>query len=158
MLFRSNGIVDLISSADGNRLYLIDNDEVVTVIDVRDRTIAATGPLEVKAGWQTVWSSAVLSPDGDRLYVGFDTGDDESQVFTDAIAVYDTVTWKNIATIELSDTMWHFALSAEGDRLYAVSPFARSLAIYDTAAYKEVAVLSDLGETPAAVIVPSARR
>ena len=54
--------------------------------------------------------------------------------------------------------MARFALSAEGDQLYVVSPFVRSLAIFDTATYREVAVLSDLGGMPAAVIVPPTER
>ncbi len=152
-----SGIVDLVLSSDGNRLYVIDKDTAVAVVDIQDRTVTAAGQLEVNVGWEIVWGSAALSLDGKRLYIGFDTGDDKSQVFTDAIAVYDTVTWKNIATVELSDTMWHFALSAEGDQLYAVSPFARSLTIFDTTTFQKVAVLSDLGGTPAAVIVPPAR-
>jgi len=153
-----NGIVDLVPSGDGNRLYLIDNDAVVTVIDIQDRTATTAGQLEVNAGWHIVGEDIVLSPDDKRLYAGFDTGDDGSQYFTDAIKVYDTTTWQSIATIELSDMMARFALSAEGDQLYVVSPFMRSLAIFDTAMYREVAVLSDLGETPAAVVVPPARR
>jgi hypothetical protein len=42
----------------------------------------------------------------------------------------------------------------QGDRLYAVSPFARSLVIYDTATYQEVTVMTDLGGTPARIVVP----
>ncbi len=153
-----SGIVDLVPSADSNRLYVIDKDATVAIIDIQDRMVAAAGQLEMNVGWHIVGEDIALSPDDKRLYVGFDTGDDSSQYFTDAIKVYDTVTWQSIATIELSDMMARFALSAEGDRLYVVSPFMRSLMIFDTATYREVAVLSDLGATPAAVMVPPASR
>ncbi|MGH9203271.1 MAG: YncE family protein [Vicinamibacterales bacterium] len=153
-----NGIVDLVPSADGDRLYLIDNDAAVTIVDTLARTVVAAGQLAVNTGWHIVGEDIALSPDGKRLYAGFDTGDDGSQYFTDAIEIYDTATWQSIGTIELRDIMAHFALSAEGDQLYVVSPFVQSLEIFDTATYREVAVLSDLGGMPDAVIVPPAGR
>jgi len=151
-------VAGLALAADESRLYVFSPDATLTLIDIPKRTILATGRLEVNARWEIVWDSATPSPDGKRLYVGFDTGDDERQVFTDAIGVYDTATWERIASVDLRDTVTHFALSAESDRLYAVSPFDRSLAIYDTSTYQEVTVLADLGGTPAAVIVPPTER
>ena len=151
-------VAGLALTADGHRLYVTGPDAAVTVIDVQQRAVLATARLEVEVGSEIVRGSTVVSPDGRRLYVGFDTGDDERQVFTDAIAVYDAATWEKIATIKLRDTLTHFALSVEGDQLYAVSPFARSLAIYDTTTAQEVALLSDLGGAPARVVVPPVRQ
>ncbi len=66
--------------------------------------------------------------------------------------------WHGLATIEVSDPVMHFALSADGDQLYAVSPDASSLMIYDTETYEEVVVLSGLGGSPAKVLVPPRSR
>jgi hypothetical protein len=153
-----NGLMALVAAADGEYLYGIDRAANVQRIDILDQTAVAVGRIEVSPWWKMVGHDAVLSPDGRRLYVGFDTGDDEHQVFADAIGVYDTATWERIAAIDLPDTVTHFALSARGDQLYAVSPFARSLVVYDTATLQEVATLSELDHTPAAVVVPGVRR
>ena len=158
MTLPGSQIAGLALTSDGRRVVVTGPDAAVTVIDVQQRAVLATARLEVEAGREVVRDSTVVSPDGKRLYIGFDTGDDERQVFTDAIAIYDAATWENIATIKLRDSVTHFALSAEGDLLYAVSPFDRSLAIYDTTTYQEVVVLSDLGGAPARVVVPPARR
>ena len=144
-------------TADGERLYVLYADATLAVANLQDRKIVTARRLEVNEHWLPVWDGATLSPDGRRLYVGFDTGEGESAVFSDAIAVYDTATWANIATIKLGDTMWHFALSAEGDQLYAVSPAAHDLRIYDTTTFQEVATLPNLGGTPARIVVPRER-
>ena len=47
-----NGIVDLVPTADGNRLHLIDNDAAVAVIDIESRTVAVAGQLEANARWR----------------------------------------------------------------------------------------------------------
>ena len=145
-------------AANGERLYVSYAGGALVGIDLPARDIVATGRLRWNASWQVVWGSALLSPDGARLYLGFDTGDDDYQVFADAIAVYATATGERLAAIELPDSVTQFALSAEGDQLYAVSPFAQSLAIFDTTTFQVLDVMSDLGGAPAAIVVPSAGR
>lgn len=139
-------------TSDGTLLYVVTPNAAVTVVDVQNRLTLETKPLEAVAGWQ-VASHVALAPNGDRLYVGFDTGRDENAVFTDAVIVYDTTTWAHITTIFLPSSINHFALSAAGDQLYVVSPLARSLAIYRTDTYDQAAVMQDLGGTPSHILV-----
>ena len=87
--------------------------------------------------------------------IGQDAVDRYRQI--DEIRVYDPATWEQLSVIEVDDPVMHFALSADGGQLYTVSPDARSLMIYDTGTYEQVAVLSDLGGSPARVVVPPPR-
>lgn len=148
-------VVGVALDAQASRLYTIDPDATVTVIDLKEKTVIGTNRLEVSNGWETA-HDIVLAPDGKRLYVSLNTKGNKDGVFIDAIAVYDTENWKPIATITPASPIYHFALSATGDQLYATSPTARSLAIYDTGSFQQVALLSGLGGAPSLILVPPA--
>jgi hypothetical protein len=70
------------------------------------------------------------------------------------VVIYDTQTWKRLATIKFHDWFTYFALSAAGDQLYAVSPIGKRLTIYDTQTYGEVGGMNDLGGAPGRILVP----
>lgn len=137
----------------GNTLYVMSPEGMVTRIDLTTRTAQSPAEIEMAPGWRLT-GDMTLSSDGKRLFAGVDTGEDQNQYFTNAIAVYDTGSWERLATIKPHGWMIYFALSAAGDQLYLVSPSDQSLSIYDTATFKEVARLPNLGGTPTQVLVP----
>jgi hypothetical protein len=152
------GVAALASSSDGNRLYVVDREMFVAVVDLREQRVLERGKLEVLEEWQLIGDTIALSSDGQRLFLGFATGRIRDRSLVGEVWVYDTTTWERVATIQLQDPAMHFALSGAGDQLYAVSPVGQSLMIYDTRTYHEIAVLSDLGGSPARVVVPGGER
>lgn len=148
---------EAILAAGPTRLYVLVASNELAVVDLEQYAIIKRQNLDADRDWHVVWDSIQVAPDGRYIYVGFDTGDDASQYFTDAIVIYDTTSWECIGTIQLRDNLTHFALSAEGDQLYAVSPWGRNLSIWDTKTFEEVAVLSELGGSPARIMVSAER-
>ena len=147
----------LVLSRDGKKLYVVGRDATVTTIDLPGRTVLERTRVAVPSDRRFVSESMAVSPDGRRLYLGFAVGGQDGLGQVDEIWVYDLATWEQLAVIQVADPVMHFALSADGGQLYAVSPGARSLIIYDTSTYQQVAVLSDLGGSPARVLVPPPR-
>jgi YVTN family beta-propeller protein len=109
--------------------------------------------LEADQNWLHVLPNLVLAPDGSRLYLGLN-GDSPGSLPLDQISVYNTNIWEKTAVLNLPHPTWHFALSPDGQQLYAVSPFANSLTIFDTETLRETAVIEGLGYSPAQIIVP----
>ena len=144
-------------SGDGKKLYVVGRDATVTTIDLPGRTVLGRTRVAVPPDRRFDSESTAVSPDGRRLYLGFAVGGQDGLGQIDEIRVYDPATWEQLAVIEVGDPVMHFALSADSGQLYAVSPDARSLMIYDTSTYEQVAVLSDLGGSPARVVVPPTR-
>ncbi len=140
----------------GQTLFLVNRDGTVNVVDLGDYESVGRSKLDLPAGRKTSHSSFRVSPDGKRLYLGFDESGPSYNGLADEIWVFDAETGRQMANIDLAHDVTHFTLSAEGDRLYAVSPSARSLMVYDARTYEELAVLSDLGGSPARVVVPTA--
>jgi len=149
--------VSVAFDAQTNRLYTIDSNQTVTVVDIKEKTVVGAQRLEVSSGWQ-FGHDIVLARDGKRLYVSLNTNVNKDGIFIDAIAVYETADWKLIATISLASPIYHFALSAAGDQLYATSPNDRSLAIYDTGSFQRIALMRGLGGTPSLILVPLTAR
>ena len=144
-------------SSDGNLLYIVGREAVVTVIEREARTVLAQESLVGWDGWAFSFDNVALAPDGKRIYLGFANkrGPDYNGL-VDEIWVYDTNDWERVARMRTRDPVMHLALSADGDQLYAVSPQGQSVTIYDTETYSEVAVLSGLGDTPARLLLPPA--
>lgn len=143
-------VSDFALSADGARLYVLHTNAAVSVLDLAQRSLGPAHPLDAPAGWQV--DGFALASDGNRLYVGFDTGSDESSIFTDAVAVYETATGERVGTLDLPDAINFFTLSRDGSQLYVISPFARRLTSYDTETLQQLMVMEDLGGTPALVL------
>jgi len=145
----------VVPSAAESRLYVVTSDLTLLILDMQNGTILETTQLKQNTGWELVGDSMTLSPDGTRLYVGFDSGKDENSVFTDAISVYDATNWGLVTTVNLPNSINFFSLSTVGDQLYVVSPPGQNLTIYNTDTFQEIAVLNDLGGNPAAILAPS---
>jgi hypothetical protein len=110
--------------------------------------------LEADQNWPHVLPNLVLAADGSRLYVGMNRDSSHGTLPLDQVWVYDTATWEKMAVLDLPDPVLHFALSLDGQELYAVSPFANSLAVFDTELLRETAVIEGLGHSPAQIIIP----
>ncbi len=148
-------------SATGDRLYVVSYDArvpaFVTMVDLVTSppdVLTARAALSVPAGSQVSLGQIALSPDELRLYVGFVRAENRGSGTVNEIDAFDTRTWQRIGVFELTDPAWQFAVSVDGSQFYTVNPFKRSLSILDTATFREIAVMHDLGETPAEVVVP----
>lgn len=124
----------------------------VLQFDVAMKKVVAETRLNVPLP-RLFFSGAVTTPaDGSRLYLGVSRERGASRF--DQIWVYDTTNWTGVAVLPLPDPALHFALGPGGDRLLVVSPEGRNLVVYDTETLVETAVLDDLGDTPARIVVP----
>jgi hypothetical protein len=155
----AQGAVALASSRD--RLYVVANaagvETSVTVVDLAaasPRVLSERIGLQALQGFQVGYGQIATSPDESRLYIGVSTGKHSDNGLPDEIWVYDTRTWTRAGIFQPSDPVFQFAVSADGTQLYTVNPFKKSLSIFDTASFREIAVMHDLGETPAQVVVP----
>ena len=148
-------VVSVIFDAQLNRLYTVDANATVNVIDVKNFTVLETKRFEISEGWRFARNIA-LAPDSKRIYISLFSNANQSNIFIDAVAVYDTANWKPIARFNFASPNYHFALSASGDHLYAISPDTRSLAIYDTESFQQIARMNDLGGMPSLILVPRA--
>jgi len=149
-------VAGMAASLDESLIYVVTNELALLTIDMKTGKIMETKPLKHTTGWELVGDSIVLSPDGTRLYLGFDSGRDEISIYTDMISIYDTNNWELLKTISLPNSINFFSLSAMGDQLYVISLTGRRLTIYDTDTYQEIAVIKDLGGSPSTILVPKA--
>lgn len=152
------------ASASGDRLYLVSYDAIVpafaTVVDLARSpadVLTDRAALNVPTGSQVSLGQIVVSPDESRLYVGFVSDENRGSGTVDEIDAFDTHTWLRIGALKPTDPAWQFALSNDGNQLYSVNPFKKSLSIFDTATFREIGVMHDLGETPAQVVVSPSR-
>jgi hypothetical protein len=155
----AQGTVALSSSRD--RLYIVANaagvETSVTVVDLSatpPRVLDERVALRALQGFQIGYGQIVVSPDESRLYIGVITGKHSDTGSPDEIWAVDCKSWARVGVFVVSDQSFQFAVSADGTQLYAVNPFKKSLSIFDTASFREIAVMHDLGETPAQVVVP----
>lgn len=150
-------------SSSGDRLYLVSYDArapaAVTVVDLASSppaVLAERVPLDIPSGFQPSFSVA-SGPDESRLYVGVLAKEHSGSGTADEIEAFNTRTWQRVGQFKPTDPAWHFAVSNDGTQLYTVNPFKKSLSILDTATFREIAVMHDLGETPAQIVVPPER-
>ncbi len=141
----------------GDRFYVFSNAHVAIVDVTRSRLelldvrpIVLPSAIQIGSG-----NSNTLSPDGTRLYVGlFPTGGENfSKGVMEEIWVYDTRTWQRLDVLRLSDPAWDFAVSTDGRQLYTVNPFTKTLGIYDTGNFHAIALMHDVGVTPAQILI-----
>lgn len=141
----------------GQRMYLVTRDAYVTVVDFTassPRLIADRVALNPPAGSVVGFNQIGVAPDGSRLYLGLMQGEQRYKGLADEIWAFDTQTWVRVGAVEPTGLAFHLAVSADGQQLYTVNPFEKTLAIFDTATFRELEVLHKLGETPALIVVP----
>ncbi|MBI3912904.1 MAG: hypothetical protein HY327_01715 [Chloroflexi bacterium] len=156
-----------ILSASGERVYLVApvvtsgghavaRMTVVDAVHSPPTVIANQIPLDAPLDSDVGFNHVALSPDESRLYVGFlpRTGELAGRGLANEIWVFDLKSWTHVGTIKPNDPVWHIAISNDGKQLYAVNPFARSLMSFDTRTFEPIAVIHDLGDSPARIVVP----
>jgi hypothetical protein len=154
-VFQSNRIVEAIKSDNAETLFILSQPATVTAVDLQTGSIAHAS-LDHDDN-QSLGPQGTLSvtPDGARLFVGFVRENEEHPGFVvSEIRVYDTFSWALLGIIELDDPAMHFAISNDGERLYAVSPFEKSIAIFDTNDLELIGFRTGVGNSPSRVVVP----
>jgi hypothetical protein len=150
------GLSGLASTHNGNRLYLVDREAGVTTIDIPNQKVVEQANLDMPEKPQLIIEAVATTPDGLRLFLGVATGEARDRALVNEIWVYDTETREPLTRMQMRDPVMHFAFSAAGDHLYAVSPVGHSFTIYNADSYQEIATFDDLGGSPARVVVPGA--
>ncbi len=154
-VFQSDRVVEAVKPSDADVLFILTQGGRVTAVDLLSGAITqADLEHEDNLSLGQIGTLAT-TPDGSRLFVGFIGDDEEHRGFVvSEIRVNDTTSWKLEGTIEPDDPPMHFAISENGHRLYAVSPFEQSIAIYNTSDLELTAFRTGVGGTPARIVIP----
>jgi len=139
----------LAMAADGKRLFLVDYDGSVLVVDARDYA--------VQKHWDGNASDAVVSPDGRYLYVAHNRGADGGA--NGMVSAIDVACATIVATVLLDDVV-ALAISPDGSRLYAISCDRRTyheypeggLTIIDTGSHAAINTIA-VGACPETITV-----
>ena len=116
------------------RLYVVTEGAEVAVIDVPRQRILYYKRLSMPSETATIPGQIMLSPDGRRLYVGFEEEPGAARV----VRAYDAAIWRALGDFDFrSMPTSRFSLSDEGDRLYTVG-VAGQASVYDTMTFKPV--------------------
>ena len=154
-VFQSDRVVEAAKPKNAERLFILTGESSVTTVDLQTRAVTQADLEHDEDSALGHLGTLVASPDGSRLFVGFINDDEEHRGFVvSEIRVYDTDSWKLMGIIDPDDPAMHFAMSENGQRLYTVSPFERSIAIYSTSNLKLTAFRTGVGATPARVVAP----
>lgn len=135
------------------RRYGTDSGAVLTAVDLTDSVQPRHMELDVTRGSRFAFDEIVLSPDSDRLYLGF--GYMVSGLGTiSEVHIFDTATLEEVAKIDLDGSAVDLAISIEDDHLYALSAVSQTLAVYDATAFALLGTVENLDGTPARILVP----
>ena len=127
-------------TADSRQLYVASEQaHVISVIDVEKREVVKSAPT---GGERPV--DIVISPDGARLYVSHGASAD--------VRVFETATWKPVATIPVGPRAWWMAPTPDGRFLYVTVGRANEVVVIDTNS-NSVAARIAAGQLPWGVAV-----
>jgi DNA-binding beta-propeller fold protein YncE len=154
-VFQSNRIVEAIKPDNVETLFILSQPATVTTVDLQTGGIAHASLEHDEDQSFGPQGTLATTPDGARLFVGFARENEEHPGFVvSEIRVYDTSSWALLRIMELDDPVMHFAISNDGERLYAVSPFEQSIAIFDTNVLELIGFRTGVGNSPARIVVP----
>ena len=154
-MFQSDRVIEAVKPSDADVLFILTQGGRVTAVDLLSGAITQADLEHDENSSLGQIGTLAAMPDGSKLFVGFIGDNEEHRGFVvSEIRVYDTTTWELEGTIEPDDAAMHFAISEDGHRLYAVSPFERSIAIYNTSDLELTAFRTGVGTTPARVVIP----
>lgn len=168
---RREGAATVIAVPGSEDLAVVRGDGAVAELHVPTLEFGATAahpelPNRVPpAAWPT-------SPDGSRLFLGYHTDYDkhsDNRFYLDygrppnvrpgdstayEFRVFDTQTWRKIATIHTKLPCWSAVISNDGQRLYATSPRKHSIVVIDTASKHVIRTLKISGTPVLAAVSP----
>lgn len=154
-VFQSNRVVAATKPTNSDKLFILSQPAIVDIVDIRSG--AVTRAMLEHETWLSLGPTQNMeaTPDGTKLFVGFVRENEEHGGFVvSEIRAYDTTSWEMLGILELDNPVMHFAISNDGQRLYAVSPFEQSIAIYNTSNLELTAFRTGVGRTPARVVIP----
>jgi DNA-binding beta-propeller fold protein YncE len=166
---RRDGVAEVIDLPGSDYFAIVRGDGGVVAMNIKthdfwDTAEKSGSPNRVPpAAWP-------VSPDGTRVYLGhredynapadkkfyLDYGrppnvrpDNET---ADELRVFDTHTWKKVATIRTKMPFWSATVGSDGNVLYAMSPLKHSILVIDTAKNRQIRTLK-VGGAPSLAIV-----
>jgi hypothetical protein len=162
---RRLGIADAFLAPGGENISIIRGDGAVYEMGVGSAEFSATrmkGEVEgmvLPAQWP-------ISPDGTRIYVGYNLYPDKSfylrfersAVSPRTVQAYelraiDTNTWRTLGhTTGKGSPYWTAAISPDGKTVYALSPLNHAIVVFGAAALHEIRIIP-VGGTPALALV-----
>ncbi len=113
-----------------------------------------------------------VSPDGDRLYLGYKHDYDRhsdnrfyldygrppnvkpGEATADEFRVLDTHRWRKVGTIRTKMAFWSAAIAHDGRSLYAIAPEKHSILVIDAVRMKQVKILKIGGMPSLAIVAP----
>lgn len=164
---RRFGVASAFATSGGRVTAIVRGDGGIFEMDDATQEFAATevqgGPFFQGRIPPTDWP---ISPDGSKVYVGYtrspenrfylDYGRDSSVRYDFATAdefdVFDTGTWRRIATIRTSMPFWSASVAKDGKSLYALVPKRHTLLVIDTRMMRQTRSI-DVGGMPALALV-----
>jgi DNA-binding beta-propeller fold protein YncE len=166
---RRIGVAVAFEPPAGGEIGIIRGDASVVVMNTETHEFAETAAHSIlpnripPAAWPA-------SPDGGRIYLGFNTGYDRhydnrfyldygrppnlrpENATADEFRVVDTQSWKKIGTIKTKMPFWSAAIANDGKTLYAMAPQKHSILVIDTEKMRETRVLQ-VGVAPTLAVV-----
>lgn len=124
-------IAGAVLSVDGRKLYLVIDNLQLAIVDVTQRNITTLIDLGRQNGRVVVGGAVTLSPDGNRLFVGLQTGAKGNDAGGE-IRMYDTQTWKAAGRLSLGRPLRGNALAVTPDGRSIFSVGSKALAPDDT--------------------------
>ncbi len=110
------------------------------------------GEEKCTAPWTVFGLDWPLSPDRTKVYLGYGPPAPDNTATSSSIHVFDTDSWKQLATVQTSVPFWSATLSADGWFLYAFVPKQQAILELDARTLRERRKFT-LGAAPALAIV-----
>lgn len=145
------GVGTALPSPDGKSVAVVRGDGGVFLMDLVTLTFYSTAA-RGGTGEQISQSAWPESPDGSKIYIGNHHAVNGVNVNAREIRVYDTKTWKKLASMKTSIPFWSAVVSLDGKRLYAIVPEEHSILVIDTSTMKEIRSMK-VGAMPALAVV-----
>ncbi len=151
-LGRTGGIAASMLSPDGHRLYLVNADLRVVVVDMDSRSVLEKRDLGRRNYVAVPDGHAALSPDGTRLFVAVLPAPDARGA--DVIQAFDTQTWQQVESVTTGRPLsgGSLTVSANGRHLYGIGH------TFDGQAMPQADTVLAWGEAGAQVGAPITRR
>ena len=140
---------------DGRTIYLVTKEGCVLAIDVDEMAVARSFRIDMPAGWRVPYDMAVLSPNGDNLFIGVGPGLSLDE-YASEIWVFSLRDDARAATLRLEQSATGINISPDGRFLYAVSPSQKSLRTLEVSSGNQVGIITDLPGAPELVEVAQA--